>query len=45
MPLYAWRLMMPALAQDFEASVDQHGMRLSDKPAGRDDTVARLVRC
>jgi pimeloyl-ACP methyl ester carboxylesterase len=32
---YAWRLMMPALAQDFEViAVDQRGMGLYDKPAG-----------
>jgi len=30
---YAWRLMMPALAKDFEViAVDQRGMGLSDKP-------------
>jgi pimeloyl-ACP methyl ester carboxylesterase len=32
---YAWRLLMPALARDFEViAVDQRGMGLSDKPAG-----------
>ena len=36
---YAWRLMMPALARDFEViAVDQRGMGLSDKPAGGYDT-------
>lgn len=36
---YAWRLMMPALAQQFEViAVDQRGMGLSDKPAGGYDT-------
>ena len=36
---YAWRLLMPALAQDFEViAVDQRGMGLSDKPAGGYDT-------
>jgi pimeloyl-ACP methyl ester carboxylesterase len=31
---YAWRLIMPALAQDFEViAVDQRGIGLSDKPA------------
>jgi pimeloyl-ACP methyl ester carboxylesterase len=30
---YAWRLLMPALARDFEIiAVDQRGMGLSDKP-------------
>ena len=30
---YAWRLLMPALARDFEViAVDQRGMGLSDKP-------------
>ena len=30
---YAWRLVMPALARDFEViAVDQRGMGLSDKP-------------
>ena len=33
---YAWRLLMPALARDFEViAVDQRGIGLSDKPAGR----------
>ncbi|HZA79364.1 MAG TPA: alpha/beta fold hydrolase [Acidimicrobiales bacterium] len=32
---YARRLLMPALARDFEViAVDQRGMRLSDKPQG-----------
>jgi len=32
---YAWRLVMPALAQDFEViAVDQRGIGLSDKPPG-----------
>ena len=36
---YAWRLLMPALARDFEViAVDQRGMGLSDKPAGGYDT-------
>src|SRR5215218_294516 len=36
---YAWRLLMPALAQDFEViAVDQRGMGLSDKPSGGYDT-------
>lgn len=36
---YAWRLMMPALAQQFEViAVDQRGMGLSDKPASGYDT-------
>ena len=30
---YAWRLVMPALAQDFEViAVDQRGMGLTEKP-------------
>ena len=30
---YAWRLLMPALAQDFQViAIDQRGMGLSDKP-------------
>src|SRR5262249_37359161 len=40
---YAWRLVMPALARDFEViAVDQRGIGLSDKP---DDgcAVARLA--
>jgi pimeloyl-ACP methyl ester carboxylesterase len=36
---YAWRLLMPALARDFEViAVDQRGRGLSDKPAGGYDT-------
>ena len=36
---YAWRLLMPALAQDFRIiAVDQRGRGLSDKPAGGYDT-------
>src|SRR5499427_7043485 len=36
---YAWRLLMPALARDFEViAVDQRGVGLSDKPAGGYDT-------
>ncbi|GAA4470707.1 alpha/beta fold hydrolase [Phytohabitans houttuyneae] len=36
---YAWRLLMPALARDFEVvAVDQRGMGLSDKPDGGYDT-------
>jgi pimeloyl-ACP methyl ester carboxylesterase len=36
---YAWRLMMPALAGDFEViAVDQRGMGLSDKPDDGYDT-------
>ena len=36
---YAWRMLMPALARDFEViAVDQRGMGLSDKPAGGYDT-------
>ncbi len=36
---YAWRLMMPVLAQDFEViAVDQRGIGLSDKPADGYDT-------
>ena len=36
---YAWRLVMPALAQDFTViAVDQRGIGLSDKPAGGYDT-------
>src|SRR6476659_8733100 len=31
---YAWRMLMPALAEDFEViAVDQRGIGLSDKPA------------
>ena len=36
---YAWRLLMPALARDFEViAVDQRGMGLSDKPQTGYDT-------
>jgi pimeloyl-ACP methyl ester carboxylesterase len=36
---YAWRLLMPALARDFEViAVDQRGMGLSDKPQSGYDT-------
>jgi pimeloyl-ACP methyl ester carboxylesterase len=36
---YAWRLVMPALARDFEViAVDQRGIGLSDKPASGYDT-------
>jgi pimeloyl-ACP methyl ester carboxylesterase len=36
---YAWRMLMPALAQDFRVvAVDQRGMGLSDKPAAGYDT-------
>jgi len=36
---YAWRLLMPALAQDFEViAVDQRGIGLSDKPRDGYDT-------
>ena len=36
---YAWRLLMPALAQDFEViAVDQRGIGLSDKPQDGYDT-------
>jgi pimeloyl-ACP methyl ester carboxylesterase len=36
---YAWRLVMPALARDFEViAVDQRGIGLSDRPAGGYDT-------
>jgi pimeloyl-ACP methyl ester carboxylesterase len=35
---YAWRLVMPALARDFEViAPDQRGIGLSDKPEGRYD--------
>ncbi|WP_201776641.1 alpha/beta fold hydrolase [Allosalinactinospora lopnorensis] len=38
---YAWRLLMPALARDFEViAVDQRGIGLSDKPEGGYDTGA-----
>jgi pimeloyl-ACP methyl ester carboxylesterase len=37
---YAWRLLMPALARDFEViAVDQRGRGLSDRPAGGYDTA------
>jgi len=36
---FAWRLVMPALARDFQViAVDQRGIGLSDKPAGGYDT-------
>ena len=36
---YAWRLLMPALARDFEViAIDQRGRGLSDKPAAGYDT-------
>src|SRR3954452_15713367 len=36
---YAWRLLMPALARDFQVvAVDQRGLGLSDKPQGGYDT-------
>src|SRR5919112_6648532 len=36
---YAWRMVMPALARDFEVvAVDQRGIGLSDKPVGGYDT-------
>jgi len=36
---YAWRLLMPALAKDFEViAVDQRGIGLSDKPLAGYDT-------
>ncbi len=38
---YAWRLLMPRLAQDFKViAVDQRGMGLSDKPQSGYDTGA-----
>jgi pimeloyl-ACP methyl ester carboxylesterase len=38
---YAWRLLMPALARDFQViAVDQRGIGLSDKPEGGYDTGA-----
>jgi pimeloyl-ACP methyl ester carboxylesterase len=41
---YAWRLLMPALAREFEVvAVDQRGRGLSDKPEGGYDT-ATLAR-
>src|SRR5436190_15216454 len=37
---YAWRVMMPALAENFEViAVDQRGMGLSDKPQDGYDTA------
>ena len=37
---YAWRMLMPALARDFEViAVDQRGIGLSDKPRDGYDTV------
>jgi pimeloyl-ACP methyl ester carboxylesterase len=37
---YAWRLLMPALAQDFTViAVDQRGIGLTDKPAGGYDSA------
>ena len=37
---YAWRLLMPTLAQDYEViAVDQRGIGLSDKPAEGYDTA------
>jgi len=37
---YAWRMVMPRLARDFEViAVDQRGIGLSDKPAGGYDTT------
>ena len=39
---YAWRLVMPALARDFEViAPDQRGIGLSDKPAGRYDPATQ----
>src|SRR5262245_42643962 len=39
---YQWRLVMPALAQDFEViAVDQRGIGLSDKPEGGYDAGAQ----
>jgi pimeloyl-ACP methyl ester carboxylesterase len=36
---YAWRMVMPTLARDFQViAVDQRGIGLSDKPAGGYDT-------
>jgi pimeloyl-ACP methyl ester carboxylesterase len=36
---YQWRMVMPALARDFQVvAVDQRSIGLSDKPAGRYDT-------
>jgi pimeloyl-ACP methyl ester carboxylesterase len=39
---YAWRMVMPALARDFEVvAVDQRGIGLSDKPADGYDTASQ----
>jgi pimeloyl-ACP methyl ester carboxylesterase len=39
---YQWRLVMPALAHDFEViSVDQRGIGLSDKPESGYDAGAQ----
>ena len=39
---YAWRLVMPALARDFEViAPDQRGIGLSDKPTGRYDPATQ----
>jgi pimeloyl-ACP methyl ester carboxylesterase len=39
---YAWRLVMPALARDFEViAPDQRGIGLSDKPEGRYDPATQ----
>jgi pimeloyl-ACP methyl ester carboxylesterase len=39
---YAWRALMPALAEDFEVvAVDQRGMGLSDKPPDGYDTATQ----
>jgi pimeloyl-ACP methyl ester carboxylesterase len=41
---YAWRLLMPALAREFEVvAVDQRGMGLSDKPASGYDTGSQAA--
>jgi pimeloyl-ACP methyl ester carboxylesterase len=38
---YAWRMLMPALAEDFEViAVDQRGIGLSDKPRDGYDVAA-----
>jgi len=42
---YAWRMLMPALARDFQViAVDQRGIGLSDKPTGGYDT-GTLAKC
>jgi pimeloyl-ACP methyl ester carboxylesterase len=42
---YAWRLVMPGLARDFEViAIDQRGMGLTDKPRDGYDTRKRLPR-